>query len=227
MKSFSLLIISLLITHLASAQEKVFGASGGFHLGLKSYDTENYQFFMPDDAAILDNGLVTLGGDGYVIFRNWLVGGSGFYSSGDRQNLSVNAQSYEYKIKGGSGYLNLGYVMFHGSSWFFFPQAGIGIESLSLVKTLDESTDFSVQDNFSARYNYNSPMLQIGFGFDFFPLGTSMTKFGIRAGYQLSLQQDNEWQHAGGGITGQDLPENNLNGFFVNLVIGGGYFIKR
>ena len=227
MKRFTILIIATLIVHSACAQEKVYGLSGGLLLGLKSYDTENYQFFMPDDAAILDNGLVTLGGDGYIIFKNWLIGGSGFYRSGDSQNLSVDGQAYHYKIKGGSGYFNLGYVLFHGSSWIFFPQASFGIESLSLVKTLDESIDFTVQDNFSARYTYNTPMLEIAFGFDFFPLGTSMTKFGIRAGYQLSLEQNNEWQHAGGNFSGPDLPENNLNGFFVDLVIGGGYAITR
>ena len=227
MKSLNFLLIFLIISNLAAGQEKIYGFSGALHLGLKSYNTGNYQYFMPADAADLDNGLVTLGAGGHAIYKNWLVGTYGYFRSGDSQSLTVDGQMYDYRLTGSSGYLNLGYILFHGSSWLLYPQVGFGVENRSLVKTLDESIDFSVDENLSARYIYFSPMMEISFGFDFYPLGTSMTKFGLRLGYQFSLEQNNDWEHSGGVITGPDLPENNLNGFFVNLVIGGGYFVSR
>lgn len=231
MKSFSFLILLCFSTHFCSAQEKIFGLSGSFDLGVKAYDTENYQYFMPGDAPPLDEGLITVGGGGYTIYRNWIIGGYGFFRSGDQQSLAVgtapNTMEYNYKLRGGGAYFNLGYVLFSGSSWLFFPQLGIGVENLSLLKNLDEGVDFAVQQNLSTKYKWQSPMLEIALAFDFFPLGNSRTKFGLRAGYQLSLEQDNEWQHAGGNFNNPDLPLNNLDGFFVNLVIGSGYFVAR
>lgn len=231
MKRISFIVMALAISTFAIAQDKVFGGSGSFYLGVKSYDTENYQFFMPEDAPPLDNGFITIGGGGYMLYSNWLIGGYGVFRTGDRQNLAIGTgtgnQNYDYKLNGGGGYLNLGYVLFYGSSWIFFPQIGFGVESMSLEKSLTDDADFAVQQNLSAKYTWNSPMLELALGFDFFPLGSSRIKFGLRAGYHLSLNQDNEWHHEGGDYTGPDLPENYLNGFFVNLAIGGGFFIQK
>jgi len=224
-KKISLFIFGLLLTQVVLAQEKLHGGSGGFYLGGKQYNTNSYNYYLADGVDGLQNNLVTIGGGGYTILNNWMLGGYGFYRGGERKDVSyfspTGGQDITYSLNGGGGYLTLGYVVFHTDRLIVFPQAGLGLESLGLSKTLNEDVTFRANDNLSAEYSWSSPMLDLGAGIDLFPTKKGL-KIGLRAGYNLSLQNNNDWRHAGGELISSDLPENDLDGFYINLIVGGG-----
>lgn len=216
----------MLISIPSMAQDKVSGGSGGFHIGFKQYSTSNYSYFLEDGVTDLDDNILTIGGGGYHIIKNWMIGGYGFYRGGESRDVPFfspggGGQEFNYALNGGGGYLTLGYVAFHTDKLLVFPQLGIGLESLTLNKTLNEDITFQPDDFLSTDYSWSSPMLDIGAGVDFFPL--KGLKVGLRAGYNFSLQKDNDWKHRGGDLLGTNLPENDLDGFYIHLTLGGGW----
>jgi len=59
-----------------------------------------------------------------------------------------------------------------------------------------------------------------------FPFDNGL-KLGIRIGYQLSTERgNNDWSHEGGKLTGNDLPENDLDGMYLTLTLGGGGLVR-
>mgnify|MGYP006423378071 CR=1 FL=1 len=231
--SFFVLTFALLIvtTQSGFGQDKISGGSGGFHIGSKFYNTQNYSYFLEDGVADLNNNLLSIGGEGYMVYKNFMIGGRGFYQGGESRDVAVgsplqDSRNYTYSLNGGGGYLTLGYAAYSKNDLLIFPQLGIGIESLSLEKSLNETVVFEPQESLSAEYSWSSPMLDIGIGADWFPFKNG-TKIGLRLGYTISLQRNSNWSHSGGEFIKSDLPENNLNGFYVNLVIGGGGFTTK
>jgi hypothetical protein len=226
----SLLIGFTLTIYNSAAQEKINGGSGGFMIGGKQYNTSSYNHFMSDGVDDLMNNLIRIGGGGYGIFNNWIVGGYGFYQGGDNKSTSwpgtTGQQQINYSLEGGGGYLTLGYVAFKKDNLLLFPKTGIGLESLSLNKVQKEDLSFQSDEYYSSEYTWNSLMLDLGVGLDWFPFENGM-KLGLRAGYNLSLSRDADWKHSGGDFTNDQLPENDLDGFYLQLLIGGGDFSKQ
>lgn len=213
------------------SQIKVNGGSGGFYFGGKSYDTKAYNYFNLQGNQPFDDDLFTVGGGGYKIINNFMIGGYGFFRGGESRDISLGTplndfQNFNYTIAGGGGYITLGYVVYSSNRILVFPQLGIGGESLALTRSIDEDITIDNDEFTYAEYSWGSPMLDLGVGFDIFPFEKGF-KLGVRAGYNLSLSEDNDWKHTGGDIVNNDLPENDLNGFYLHLVIGGGNFSKK
>ena len=212
-------------------QSTISGGSGGFHFGPKFYNTSNFNYFLEDGVADLNNNLLSFGGGGYMVHKNFMIGGRGFYQGGESRDVAVgsplqDSRNYTYSLNGGGGYLTFGYSAYSKNNLLIFPQLGIGIESLSLEKSLNETVVFEPRESLSTEYSWSSPMLDIGFAADWFPFKHG-TKIGLRLGYTISLQRNSNWSHSGGEFISSDLPENNLDGFYVNLVIGGGGFTTK
>lgn len=232
-KKALIILLSILLTNPLAllAQSKVNGGSGGFHFGGKLYDTEAFNYFNSLNNQTFSDNLVTVGGGGYFILNNFMIGGYGFFRGGENNDFSLGTpfndyQRFNLSIDGGGGYLTLGYVVFATDKTIAFPQLGIGLEALSYNQTIDEDITINNGEFTSSEYTWRSPMIDLGFGVDTFPFDNGL-KVGLRVGYNLSLGQDSDWWHRGGEILNPDLPGNNLNGFYLNLVVGGGYFSRK
>ena len=224
MKFSSLLITLLIITTPIFAQLN--GGSGGFHIGFKRASMDSYNYFTPENLDGFENNLTRVGGGGYWVINNVVIGGSGFSIRGDVKNTSLTtpiAGNYEYALKGGGGYLNVGYVVYGSPFFLVFPMVGFGFEGVSMIKSFDEDIMFQEGNLLSSEYSWSSPMLDIGLGIDFFPFPDYGVKMGFRIGYNLSLSNTSEWYYQGGEVLNDDLPDHDLNGLYLTFVIGGGW----
>ena len=220
------IIGSALIAVSAQAQDNLSGGSGGFTVGFKQYNPDAYNHFLEDEAGNISENLITIGGGGYGLYKNWIVGGYGFFRGGENQDAQLSTPGgntrYDYSLRGGGGYFTVGYALFSSESVLVFPRLGVGYEALSLEKSVDRDVAYEDNQLLSSDYTWASPMLDIGIGTDFFPSDKYGLKVGLRVGYQVSTSRGNNWIHEGGEITGAELPDNNLDGFYINLTIGGG-----
>lgn len=225
------LALVVAVTQSGFTQDKISGGAGGFHIGSKFYNTQNYSFFLDDGVADLDDNLRSIGGGGYIIYKNFMLGGRGFYQGGESRDVTFvdpfeGSTIYTYSVGGGGGYLNLGYVVHSAKDLLVFPQLGLGYEALVLEKALNEATSFDPGEALSTEYRWGSPMLDIAAGIDWFPFENYGAKVGLRIGYTISMQRNTDWSHSGGDFVSSTLPTNNLDGFYLNISIGGGWFSK-
>jgi len=218
-----LFLLSLFfMTGNAQAQEKLRGGSGGFMVGFKSYNTSAHQFFIPDGGPTIGDNIIQFGGEGYGLLNQWVIGGSGYMSQGDQ----TEENNLQYQIHGGGGFFNVGYVVHHTQEILAFPLFGIGVDALGINRRVEEDIAFEPDRFLEANYFIVRTSLELGIGVDWFP-GKKGLKLGIRTGYNVTLSRGNEWRHYGGEITNPDLPENDLDGFYVRITIGGGHFITK
>ncbi|MEM6262476.1 MAG: hypothetical protein AAGI38_08220 [Bacteroidota bacterium] len=201
------------------AQDRLVGGSGGFMIGFKTYNTAAHQFFVPESGPVISDNMFQVGGEGYGIINRWVLGGSGYISRGDQ----VQEDNLQYQIHGGGGFFNAGYVVYHTNELLVFPLLGIGADALGISRRVEEDIEFNSDRFLEANYFIVRPSLDLGVGTDWFP-GKKGFKLGIRTGYNVTLSRDNSWRHYGGEITGTSLPDNDLDGFYVRLTIGGGHF---
>jgi hypothetical protein len=213
--------ISLPFTE-ASAQDRLRGGSGGFMIGFKTFNSSAYQFFIPEGGPVLGDHLIQIGGEGYGLYNRWVIGGGGYYHGGDRQEDGNLA----YEIHGGGGYFNLGYVLYYNEQFLVFPLLGLGADAVGINRRIEEDIAFDPDRFLEANYFTVTPTLDVGAGVDWFP-GKKGLKLGLRAGYNFSLARGNDWRHYGGEITNPDLPNNDLDGLYVRLTVGGGHFLVQ
>ena len=205
----------------ANAQEKLRGGSGGFMLGAKLLKTDAYQYFVREGGPDIENNVRQFGGEGYWVLNRWVLGASGYYNIGDR----AGDGNQDYKIQGGGGFLNVGYIVYHTEKLYAFPLLGIGFDALGIHREIDTDIAFEPDRFLSASYFIVRPVLDIGYGLDWFPKKQGF-KIGVRAGFNYTLDRGNDWRHYGGEITNPDLPDNDLDGWYFRVTIGGGA-IKR
>ncbi|WKN43377.1 hypothetical protein [Tunicatimonas pelagia] len=206
----------------ATAQERQIGGSGGFMVGYKSYNTSAYQYFVREGGPAIGNNLLQIGGEGYLLINRWVLGGGGYYSRGDEAEEGTEL----YELDGGGGYVHVGYVLYQQDEFLLFPLVAIGADALGISRRVNEDITYEPNRFLEANYFTFTPTIDLGVGADWFP-GKKGIKLGLRAGYNLSLSRGNEWRHYGGEITNTDLPNNDLDGFYVRLTVGGGHFKSR
>lgn len=200
------------------AQKGLKGGSGGFLIGFKSYNTSAYQYFVEEGGPQLSDNLLQVGGEGYFLLNRFVLGGGGYYSAGNRNDFG----NVTYQIQGGGGYAHLGYAVHQSRQLIAFPLLGIGFEALGINRRINTDITYDPGRFLEAGYAFVTPTLDIGTGIDWFP-GNKGFKLGLRAGYNLSLSRSNDWRHEGGEVTNPNLPDNDLDGFYLRLTIGGGY----
>ncbi|WKN45649.1 hypothetical protein [Tunicatimonas pelagia] len=221
-KTATLLLFALMTTaslNPLQAQDRLKGGAGGFTIGVKAYNTAAHQFFVPEGGPTMGDNIVQFGGEGYGLLNRWVLGGSGYMSRGDQ----VQEGNLQYKVHGGGGFFQAGYVVYHTDELLAFPLLGIGVDALGINRRVEEDIAFAPDRFLEANYFIARPSLDVGVGVDWFP-GKKGWKLGIRTGYNVTLARNNEWRHYGGEITTPDLPDNDLDGFYVRLTVGGGHF---
>lgn len=131
-----------------------------------------------------------------------------------------------YELDGGGGYINMGYVVFNTQELLVFPLLGLGLDALGIEQQINEDIAFETNQFLAANYFIVSPNIDLGVGIDWFPQKKEY-KLGLRVGYNLSFSDTNKWRHYGGEITNNDLPNNDLNGFYLRLTLGGEHFTAK
>ena len=136
----ALVILMLATLNTGQAQDKVVGGAGGFMLGFKTQHTSAFQYFVNENGPQLSNHLIQIGGEGYGLIKNWVIGGGGYHNTGDQKISGSEA----YQVDGGGGYINVGYVVFNASDLLVFPLLGLGIDALGVEKRVNEDVFFEL-----------------------------------------------------------------------------------
>ena len=214
-----LFVAPLFGIHGSFAQQKLMGGSGGFMMGFKTQNTAAYQYFVREGGPQIGDHILQIGGEGYGLLNRWVIGGGGYYNHGDQSEDG----NLEYQVHGGGGYVNLGYVVYNTDQLLVFPLLGVGADAVGINRGVNEDVVYEPGRFLEANYFTVTPTLDLGGAADWFP-GKKGAKIGIRAGYVISLSRDNDWRHYGGDVTNPDLPNNDLDGFYIRLTVGGGHF---
>lgn len=227
MKTKLLLILSLIFWSLCAWPQHAIKqeGSGSFNIGYANLSNSDFQKFLPEGFGQLSESYLLLGGEGYALKGNFLMGGSGQAIIGkDESNNNLKTE-----VSGGMGFLNLGYAIINNEKLKIFPMLGIGGGGMEL--RISEDTDLSLtniieEPGREITLEVANFILDFSVGLDYIPTlymakngkeGGGF-KTGIRVGYLLGFNNDN-WEYGGGDIKGA--PDFSLNSFYVKLVIGG------
>ena len=208
--------------------QKYVGGAGGMNAGAVHYDMDGFNQFLPEGYPTLSGDFLTIGGDGYFMYENFVIGGSGHGMFGDE--IRFNQQ--KAAIGGGMGFFQFGYDFLHKDNLKLYPLVGIGGGGLTMVfSTLGNVSASDVkQGNTDGNYlqtdiSWGSALLDLGIGFDYFPEseGKSSPRLGVRAGY-IFAPLPSDFSYGGGPITGAS--SFSLNGYYFRIIIGGGGFSR-
>ena len=227
MKRIDLLLLLLISFNYSFSQYNTYGGAGGVNFGYAMLDTKPLNEILPSDLQ-LNNHFITLGGDGYGVYKRYVIGGSGYAIYGPGANNDSTIVSFN----GGAGFVNFGYVAYNLPRFKFIPMLGVGGVGMSL--RMSRFKDITLQDLQNESFNetelnWGNFIFEIGFNIEYFlnkdPEETTKgLRLGLKAGYTFS-PASNKWKYAGGSVTG--LPKFMMNGFFVRLTIGGGFFANE
>jgi len=195
------------------------GGAGHFYVGYKGFDAASLSYFLPDAAPALENGLWQMGGQGYFVLNRFLLGGGGHYTGRNQFSFANN----RYALNGGGGYVTLGYNVVQQQGLLLFPYTNVGVEALGLNIWVEEDVAFAQGQFTQASYSIVTPTVDVGIGADWWPWRRGL-KVGARVGFQYALNRSPQWHHAPGQeLTNANAPATALDGFYVRLVLGGGY----
>lgn len=222
MNPFHKVIIFLIVLPFSLlAQDKLTGGGGGFSIGGTTHDMSALNTFLPENLGSFDDNSLQIGGGGYGVYQNWMLGASGYYSQGDRKE----GDGLAYRVNGGAAFAHLGYVALQQQKFIAYPRIGIGFASLGVDEQVDGQVDYPADQLLAAEYELRAPVLDLGAGLDFFPFqkeGYGLM-LGLRAGYKLTLGEG-QWYHNGGELVGEALPAFDMDGFYLSLTLGGAGF---
>jgi hypothetical protein len=230
MKNILPLCLLLIFSSLTPVlSQKYIGGAGGINIGAIHFDPSGFNQFLPQDYPQLTGDFLSLGGDGYFMYENIIIGGSGHGLYGDE--IRFNQQ--KANIGGGMGFFQIGYDFLHKEHLKFYPLIGLGGGGMTMTFSTvgNQPKNDVVQGNADGNYlqtdiSWGSFMIDLGIGFDFFPEtegGGSSPRLGIRAGYQFT-PSNVDFRYAGGPITGATAYA--LNGYYFRIIMGGGGFSK-
>ncbi len=191
-----LLLAFALTTGLVSAQDRVFGGSGTFDIGIQTMDLDGLNDALtPAGYGSLSGPAFTLGGSGQGYINNWVIGGEGaFYGFG-----AANSPTHELELAGGYGLFTLGYIPLQGRGFLLYPSLGAGVAGtgLDIRSRQSESTFAEVignpDDNPTQEVDLGTvaPYFKLAVNLHYFPLrGREGMRYGpmlgISAGYAFA-----------------------------------------
>lgn len=209
------------------SQYDSYGGGVGVNMGYSYLDNKVINEVLPAQFQ-LTNNFITIGGDGYGMFKKFILGGSGYALLGP----GAHTDSSQVTFNGGAGFLNFGYAALNRPRFKFIPMLGIGGIGMNL--RISEQKDITLQDIQNQPWNetnlgWANFVFEIGFNLEYIILkddkeNSKGLRLGLKAGYTFSPASNN-WRYAGGTVTG--LPKYMVNGFFARLVIGGAFFVNK
>jgi hypothetical protein len=222
MKKTLIAVAFLFAGHAAMAQEApVNGGAGHFRFGYANYQMKGMNNWLNYRYPQLRNDFVAIGGGGYGIINNLVIGGEGLGARG----TTVTKDTISITPVIGSGMFNLGYLVYHNHNLLVYPMIGIGGLGASFKFSEVDNPESGTNHVKSEPYNYSCGSLVLGvlIGADkFFMLkdedgGISVS---LKAGYNYAFRNGN-WKQNDVETGG---PNVNLSGFYITLGFGGGGF---
>ncbi len=227
-KIFLIAACFLLSSHSGLFAQKYIGGAGGLDVGAQHFNMDGFNQFLPADFPTLSGDFLTIGGDGYFMFENFVIGGSGYGLIGD----DIRFDGQRAQIGGGMGFFHLGYDFLHKDKLKLYPLIGIGgggmtmvFSNLGAITANDVRNGNTTGDYYQTDISWGSLMIDLGLGFDYFPEGESGSspRLGVRAGY-IFTPSHSDFRYGGGVISGAEA--GSLEGYYIRIIIGGGGFSK-
>jgi hypothetical protein len=233
MKAKSIFFLSLLILIVFAHRESSGQASGGLGFFLPGIHTIQYtklnNSFPAGYPEITSKPFVT-GGAGYGIFSNFVLGGEG----GTMHAGSFTQGNQKVELTGDYGFFSLGYVVMNKKGILVYPLVSIGDNNLDVyIHQMDQTASFTTitgEPFQSATLHYKTRMLKLSVAGLYTIQGSKSEKgsaglmVGLEAGYQMNYKAG-VWDYDNGSVTGGPVFSN--NGFFIQLMIGGGGVMKK
>lgn len=212
-----LLILASVTLH--SQSGVINGGAGHFRFGYANYNLKVMNNWLPDRQPTLKNDFIMIGGGGYGIINNVVVGGEGLGARGTvvtKDTLSITPTM-------GMGIFNIGYVIFQSNKLLVYPMFGIGGAGSSFSFKETDNMQGPINKVKNDPYELSSSNLMISFAIgadQFFMFGEEDggISIGLRAGYTYALR-NRPWRSDNDEVGGPNL---NLSGFYFTIGIGGG-----
>ena len=207
------------------------GGIGFFTPGIHTIQYSKLNNFLPYGMyqEITNKPFVT-GGAGYGIVSNIVIGGEG-------GNMHAGSFTKSYQVmdlSGDYGFFSLGYVVMNKKGFLVYPLLSIGNNTLQMyIHQKDMNPSFAgivgepIQ---AATLHYKSKMLKFSIAGTYAVQGSKSDQgtagflLGFQAGYQASYKPG-VWTSDNGNVS--DGPDFSHNGFFIQLMIGGGGVMRK
>ncbi len=220
MKRSIVIVLVLLVAASAMAigRRPVYGGFGFFELGAQKMDVDELNDKLDSSYGLeLDDVYYTMGGGGYSVMGNLMLGGEGkgvFASSDSNDNRTV-------MFSGGYGMFNMGYMLYRNKNFGFYPKLGIGGGGMTL-EIAEKGADFddAIFGGMSRYANYATMLGDIAVGAIYTYNGLV---FGLQGGYMHAFSED-EWVIADESLGNG--PEIGMSGPYLKIMFGGGGFSR-
>jgi hypothetical protein len=224
--------IALAVAVPASAEgwldEDVHGGKGYFMIGWGALDLSplndalgagGYPTFTED--------FLTLGGGGHALIGRFVLGGQGHAYISQEHDAAFTAGNYRTTVSAGTGFFDLGFVLWSHDSLLLTPLVGLGGGSVTLdIRELASPTfgDVLAQPGRRSTLATGGFLIDVGFSLDWIidrghGRGHGGPAVGVRAGWVIS-PIDGQWQLHEQDVAGG--PELGVDGPYVRVMLGGG-----
>lgn len=201
------------------------GGIGFFAPGIHTISYSKLGNSLPAGYPEIKSKPLVTAGLGYGIFWNIVLGGEG----GTMHAGTFTEGNQQVDLTGDFGFFSLGYVVVNRNGFLLFPSLSIGSNDLMMyIHEKDHTATFGsiTGEPFQATtLHYKTSMAKVSLT-GVYPLqgnkpgkGSAGFMLGIQAGYQFGYKEG-DWSYDAGTVT--DGPDFNSNGFFIQLLIGGG-----
>lgn len=167
---------------------------------------------------------ISQGGGALINFNGIVIGGSGYGLTGFR---SANSAGDTLYVEGRYGLFHLGYEIFSENGFHVYPLLGIGSGSVSVTSSQPLGGIFGFQNAPDAtRMDSSQVVLDLALAADYLidfnanpELATGLL-VGLKLGY-LFVPSPPQWE-ANRQVLGGSLPNLNVGGLYVQLMLGAG-----
>lgn len=220
-KIFSVVFILFLLFAGANSQGRFYGGVGYFDVGVNFLNFEKLNKVLSEkNRAEFKNVLFATGGGGFAILRNFMIGGEGFGFIAQKQDKG----DYRSVLLGGAGFFKVGYIVYQTKNLLIYPMIGLGGGSLDLKTFERKISDFEggISNPSVFNANFSAFIVDISGGVAFIPRPWML---GFRVGYLFSPIVS-DWKE-GGEIELRGSPKQEINGFYVKILIGFGGLTRK
>ncbi len=235
MKTFYTLITIFVISFTTFAQKDTItsstyarGGMGYFILGTGQLDFNNInKELWVNGYPELKENFISFGGGGHFQINRIIIGGEG---QGFMASKAANKDFSTYG-SGGCGFLNIGLAIYQKNKFSSYALLGLGGGGYSIDISENGDADFEdiMEGNFKQIHLTGGGFLMnFSIGTDFIAFGKITNNevggfsIGLRIGYTLDLT--NSWSTKNQTIN--NMPNTQMSGAFIKLLIGGGGFVK-
>lgn len=172
----------------------------------------------------MNQNFTSIGIGGHALLDRLVIGGE-FQGLIEKK---VSTGSYRTAVSGGYALVNAGYVMYSKRTLRVYPQAGVGLGTISLNINDSSTPSFDqllINPKRGTSATNSSILLNFALAADGLIAGEGSGSrrvfvFGFRAGYLWSVSSDG-WRNSEGSIGGG--PGIGFTGPYLQIVIGGGF----